>query len=369
MRNIKSFLWPFLGLLTLTFLFSFRISTEKIMPEANRFSVESSDSVVLNSERVKGLMKTYNIPTLGLGFIIDGELKEMKVFGELQGQPAPPNTLFNLASITKTVTTLVALRLVNVGKWDLDEPIFHYWIDPDVKDDIRSRKLTTRHILSHQTGFPNWRWQTLSKKLTFEFDPGTRFQYSGEGFEYLRQALENKFHRSLEQLADSLIFKPLQMQNTSFLWNDQMLSHFAFPHNSKGEKMEFNKNTTPNAADMLRTTVADYCNFMLSVMKSNGLSEQLFKQMISPQVKITENKYMGLGWAIYTNLGDGEYALSHSGSDPGVNTIAFLLPESKRGLLIFTNSDNGPQIYTTIIKAYLKDQGQAIYDIEMKNQN
>jgi len=61
--------------------------------------------------------------------------------------------------------------------------------------------------------------------------------------------------------------------------------------------------------------------------------------------------------------------LSHSGVDPGVNTIAFILPKSKRGLLIFTNSDNGPLIYTELVKTYLKEQGQAISDIEIKKQD
>jgi len=52
-----------------------------------------------------------------------------------------------------------------------------------------------------------------------------------------------------------------------------------------------------------------------------------------------------------------------------VNTIAFILPKSKRGLLIFTNSDNGPLIYTELVKTYLKEQGQAISDIEIKKQD
>jgi CubicO group peptidase (beta-lactamase class C family) len=321
----------------------------------------------IDSDKVKALMKTSNIQALGIGFIREGRLQELKVYGEQKkGQPATLNTLFNVASITKTVTSMVTLRLVSMGKWNIDEPLYHYWIDPDVRDDSRSKILTTRHILTHQTGFPNWRWQTQSKKLTFEFDPGTRFQYSGEGFEYLRHALENKFHRSLEQLADSLIFKPLHMQNTSYVWNDEMVSHFAFSHNAKGEEMDFYKNTLPNAADMLRTTITDYSLFMAAIIKKDGLSKELFEEMVSPQVKIKENKFMGLGWAVYTNLGNGEYAISHSGVDPGVNTIAFILPKSKRGLLIFTNSDNGPQIYTELVKAYLKEQGQAISDIEMK---
>lgn len=68
--------------------------------------------------------------------------------------------------------------------------------DPDIADNPYVKKLTTRIILSHQTGFPNWRGNNADGKLTFEFEPGTKYQYSGEGYEYLRKALEKKFKKS-----------------------------------------------------------------------------------------------------------------------------------------------------------------------------
>jgi len=347
--------------------------------EANQYTISNilgdwasqqvmGDGIQMDSVTILQRMKTENIPALGVAYIEEGRVKEIKVYGELkQGVPAPFNTVFNVASITKTITTLVTLRLVNAGNWSLDEPVCHYWTDPDVRDDPRSKKLTTRHILTHQTGFPNWRWMTSSKKLAFEFEPGARFQYSGEGMEYLRRALESKFHRSLEQLADSLIFGPLHMKDSHLIWKDSMLSHFAFPHNAKGEELEINKNTDPSAADLLKTTVADYSTFMIWVMNGAGLSKALYREMTSPLSKIKDNKYMGLGWAVYPELPGGQYGLSHSGEDPGVKTIAIILPESKRGLLIFTNSDNGPQLYTDLVKGYLKEQGNAIFIIETKN--
>ena len=313
------------------------------------------------------LMQERHIPVLGLAYIDGDKVALSKVYGELKtGIPAPANTIFNVASVTKTITTMVTLSLVNSGEWNLDEPIYHYWTDPDVAADPRSKKLTTRHILTHQTGFPNWRWMTPSKKLTFEFEPGLKFQYSGEGMEYLRRALENKFHRSLQQLADSLIFDPLHMSDTHFIWNDAMLNRFAVAHDSKGEPLQIVKNTDASAADQLKTTVADYTKFMLWVMNGAGLSQSLYRQMTSPLSKIKENKFIGLGWAVYTAIG-GEFGLSHSGIDPGVNTIVFILPKSKRALLIFTNSDNGPQLYTDLVEKFLNKQGDAIIATEMKN--
>jgi CubicO group peptidase (beta-lactamase class C family) len=109
---------------------------------------------------------------------------------------------------------MVTLTLVNSGSWQLDAPVARYFTDRDVVEDARSKQLTTRHILTHQAGFPNWRSELPGKKLAFQFEPGTKHQYSGEGFEYLRHALENKFKRALSELADSIIFKPLGMSST-----------------------------------------------------------------------------------------------------------------------------------------------------------
>ena len=88
----------------------------------------------------------------------------------------------------------------------------HYWIDPDVQNDPRHKMLTTRHVLTHQSGFENWRSMSASKKLEFIADPGTKVNYSGEGLEYLRRALEKKFNEPLDQLARKRLFRSYGMQ-------------------------------------------------------------------------------------------------------------------------------------------------------------
>ena len=87
--------------------------------------------------------------------------------------------------------------------------------------------------------------------------------------------------------------------------------------------------------------------------------------MISNQVASSKGKHFGLGFEIY-DLGNGEIAISHGGSDKGVQTIFFILPKTKQGLLIFTNSDTGINVYEKILKHYLGDNGQKIIDIETK---
>lgn len=320
-----------------------------------------------DNSAIEKWIKDQKIPALGIGIIENNKLEQVKVFGEIsRGNSAPYNTIFNVASLTKPVTAMVALKLISLGKWQLDEPIFKYWTDPDVANDPRSRKLTTRLILSHQTGFPNWRWLTESKKLEFQFEPGTKYQYSGEGMEYLRKALEKKFNKSLQQLANELIFEPLKMTDTRYVWDKNIdTARFTIGYDKDGKVYKTVKNKTPNAADDLLTTIADYGKFLASVMNGDGLSKQVFEEMSAKQVATTKGKYFGLGFEIY-DFGNGEIALSHGGADHGVRTIFFIFPKTKKGLLIFTNSDTGGAVYEDLVKHYLGEKGQKIVDIETK---
>lgn len=326
------------------------------------------NSIFGNDRTIENWLQENKVPALGLGIIKDGKLKQIKVFGEIsKGVSAPYNTIFNVASLTKPVTTMIALKLVSKGKWDLDEPIYKYFTDPDIANDPRNRKTTTRLILSHQTGFPNWRWRNKDQKLNIQFEPGAKYQYSGEGMEYLRKALERKFKKSLQQLAEELIFLPGKMNNTTYVWNKNTdESRFAIGYDQNGNPYETVKNKTPNAADDLLTTIEDYGKFLVSVLNADGLTKKVAEEMRTNQVSSTKGKHFGLGFEI-VDLENGEYALSHGGSDKGVRTIFFILPKSKQGLLIFTNSDNGVSVYADLIKYYLGENGSKIVAIEMKN--
>src|SRR5215213_4294715 len=165
-------------------------------------------------------LKETNVPAVGIGVIENGKLKYARVFGELKKgvSPAPAavspsNTIFQVASLTKPVVEVLTLMLVSRGEWSLDEPLANYWVDPDVQDDPRHLKLTTRHVLTHQSGFPNWRSLNTANKLEFIADPGTKVNYSGEGLEYLRRALEKRFNQPLDQLAHKHLFQPYGMKD------------------------------------------------------------------------------------------------------------------------------------------------------------
>jgi CubicO group peptidase (beta-lactamase class C family) len=301
---------------------------------------------------VATLLAEKKVPAMGIGIIRDGVLREVRVFGELRaGAPAPHDAMFNVASLTKPVVSMLTLRLVSAGKWDLDEPLAKYWVDPEIAGDPRHKLLTTRHVLHHQTGFANWRWLHASKKLTFEFDPGTRVQYSGEGFEYLRKALEVRFGKPLAQLSREIVLAPLKMTDSHHAWNEHVdESRFARWHDAAGANTYTDhRHAVVNAADDLITTVEDYGRFAESVLRNEGLSAEVAAQMIVPRAKIKDRLFMALGWELHTDFPGGEYALIHSGSDEGVKTLIMLLPKSGQGLIVFTNGDNGFQLLERIV--------------------
>lgn len=324
---------------------------------SNCISAQSIDVTALDNDiKIQQLLDKYKVPAVGIGLIRNYELRQVIVTGNLKkGAPAPYNTIFNVASLTKPIVGMLTLKLVSSGDWDLDEPLAHYWTDPDLSTDPRSKKITTRHVLRHQTGFKNWRYLHPSGKLTIEFEPGTKFGYSGEGLEYLRKSLEKKFGKSLSQLADSLIFNPIGMPDSRLVWDNKVdESRFALWHDKEGNNIyPTAKRTEPNAADDLLTTVTDFGRFCSWVMKGNGLSKKIQQEMITPQVNIAANDHFGLVWEIITIPNSKEFALVHSGGDKGVQTLAILCPISGEGLIIFTNGDNGDQLYPELVSQLL----------------
>ena len=313
-------------------------------------------------DKVQSWLTENNVPAVGIGLVEDGKIKYVKVFGELKkGTPAPDNTVFNIASMTKPVVTMLTLKLVEAGQWDLNEHLCHYWVDPDIANDPRHKKLTTRHVLTHQTGFPNWRYMLHDNKLAFDFEPGTQYQYSGEGFEYLRKALEKKFNKPLDELLNSVIFAPLGMKNTGYWGKNVNKLNYAHFHDAQGNECKSPYPMGVSAAGLLFTTIEDYCKFEIDVINWAGLSPKIYNDMISPHVKMREHYYRGLGWEIIRDLPDGEYALEHGGGDPGVRTIAFILPRSKRGIVVLTNGDNGMFVYNNVVRESL-DTGKILID-------
>ena len=336
---------------------------QKVVKYGPKFDEGAAFPMFDKDADIDALLKKHKVASVGVGYIKDGQVQQIRTFGErTTGQPIAQDSLYKVASLTKPVTALTVLKLVAQGKWDLDEPVAMYFVDPEIKDSPYLMKLTTRHILNHRSGFPNWRYLTKEKRLAFEFEPGTKWQYSGEGFEYLRKALEAKFKPStLDTLAADLLFSPLHMGDTHYRWDPGVQDgRYAPEHDEAGLALPIERYQTVNAAANLITTVGDFSRFLAHVLEGAGLSQPLYDDFVRPSSEQKAGIAWGLGMQVLPGVDGEEFALVHTGGDLGTKAIAILLPKSRRGLLILSNAENGMVLWRKIIEEYLGPAGAEI---------
>ena len=207
-------------------------------------------------------------------------------------------TIFSAASLSKPVVAYIVLQLVHQERFDLDRPLVEYYNYLDVADDPRHKLVTARHILSHTSGLPNWR--PRGKALTFRQDPGLGFKYSGEGFVWLSKVLAKHTGKAFEQLAQEMVFQPLGMHRTSYIWQDTLEKNYALPHDKYGKPREKYFPMQANAAASLQTTASDYALFLNALLDDKFISEDLQQEMFSPQVSIEtyENETQKISWGL-----------------------------------------------------------------------
>lgn len=311
---------------------------------------------------VPQLLTKYKVPSITVSIIEDASIAWSGVFGEQSpATHANENTLYLCASITKPLTAEVFLRLTEQGKASLDEPMYRYYVDPDIKDDPRAKLLTPRHVLTHTTGFKNWRRMTQGV-LRFVNDPGVEMGYSGEGFQYLVRFIEQKFDKPFNAIANEVLFTPLEMHHSSLVEQDWYKGRLAWPKFPDGTWAEPFVRKEALGAGGLHTNSVDYAKFLVGIMKNKGLSETMRKE----QFRITMNQYehclgavtkketcpkslgFGLGWYVY-DFENGR-VIGHTGANLGERTLAVFSLEKKSGFVAMTNGANGNYVIYDIAR-------------------
>jgi CubicO group peptidase (beta-lactamase class C family) len=141
------------------------------------------------------------------------------------------DTIFEVASISKTIAAYAALRLVEKGVLSLDEPIQDYLSQPWLPPSAYAEQITLRHLLTHTSGLTN-NVNPVNKSILFP--PGERYEYSGVGFIYLQEVLEQSTGKSLEQIAQELVFEPLEMDSSSYVNPPKIMPRLAYGHLNYG---------------------------------------------------------------------------------------------------------------------------------------
>ena len=207
-------------------------------------------------------------------------------------KPIDTMTVFQADRLGQPVIAYIVMKLVTDEQLDLDRPLYKYLpksaIDnspyQNVQRDPRYKRLTARRILSHQSGLVNSRLTHPEKKLTFVASPGKGFRYSDEGYGFLQYVLEQKFGRSLNDLAKSIVYDPLDMRRTSFIREPRFEGHIASTQ-SGGSHENSPSSPKPRA---FYTNASDYVRFMWTArVEDPYLSRETYMSyIIYPAVSI-----------------------------------------------------------------------------------
>ncbi len=328
--------------------------------------IETADSLI------PLLQKQYKIPGVSCVIIKNNYIAWSKSFGVADvrtGEPVTGETMFEACSMTKPVFAYMAMKLVEEEKLKLDEPVWTIFDDPAFQEQEWRKKITPRMLLTHTSGLPNWRPGDDEENgyLPIEFEPGTKFQYSGEGMYLLQKVVEKITGTTLDELAAETIFSQFFMMNSSFIWTPGFDARIASGHDTSGNFIRKTNYIRANAGYTLYCSAEDYAHFILDVMSpirpgdasltAESIDTMLARQVESPSREPQKRPggkngiktFRSLGWAIdQTPTGDIHY---HSGSNSsGFKCYHQFDRSTGSGIVIMTNSLGGLGLWDALIQ-------------------
>lgn len=297
--------------------------------------------------------------------------------------PMTPETYIWAASITKGVFATWVMTLVEQKRLDLDKPIASYMsggISGYYHDtslftaDPRYRKITPRMLLSHTSGLCNYAPADMPDgKLRIQFDPGTRFAYSGEGLTLLQYVIEQAItHEPLETSMQRDLFTPRGMNTTSLTWNNRFLADNAVRYGATGNFLNFTRKDNARASGSMATSVNDLARFLEALFANRILKPSTRDEMFTPQIKINAMHQFptldpetseegpnvglsyGLGWGLLTHTKFGP-AFFKEGHGDGAENYLICFTRHQDCMIILTNSDNGELAFRPLLEQLLGD--------------
>jgi CubicO group peptidase (beta-lactamase class C family) len=331
---------------------------------------------------VTGLMKAAEVTGVGIAILNDGKIAYSKTYGfrdQEKKLPLTENSVLGAASLSKVAFGYLVMQLVDEGRIDLDKPITQYLPKPlpqytdyaDLASDPRYLRITTRMLLSHTAGFPNIRFLNNDRKLNINFEPGTRYAYSGEGIQLLQLVVETVMKKPLQDLMHERVFQPLGMTRTSMISESRFENDLANGYDEYGRSLGPQQRKSAQAAGSMQTTLSDFTRFVQAMSQGKRLRKATRELVLSPQIQILskhqfptlerqttdQNKAIhlsyGLGWGLYeTPYGK---AFFKGGHDEGFRHYTVIFDRSKTGIVIMTNSSNGEGIFKELLETLLKN--------------
>lgn len=329
-----------------------------LQPQGALFSYQVGENAEFDRV-VKQYMDYYHVPGASIALIKDGKLAYHKVYGMKNfyaGQPVTNDTLFEAASITKIVFAFAVNRLAERGIIDMDKPLFEYLPNEDIAHDERYKKITARYVLSHQTGFPNWRWQNDDGQLDIKFYPGIKYGYSGEGFEYLGRVVSHITGKPLEQILMEEVQQPMGFTGDTFFSDSEALRKVASNGHFGYQTGVVSIPAEPGMAHSMYTEAKTFSNFMTNLIARKGLSADSYSKMLEPQIEVPLDDDDLIQWPNRYGLGfhmmNSPYGrvFGHGGNNGDFTCIFDIYDDHDMGFIVFTNSETGTAFFQALRK-------------------
>jgi len=321
-------------------------------------------------EIVPALMATAVIPGASIAIVQGNTIwpKQWGIVNANTNQPVIAQTIFQAASLSKPVFAYAVLQLVIAGHLDLDTPLITYLPanrqneDPlfdRIVNEPNLHQISTRHVLSHTPGFPNWATQDTLLKTSFT--PGTRFSYSGEGYHYLQRIVEHLLSQAAQDWIRSTLHTQLNMAQASFTMTQKDASFVANGHDKTGKSNDFWEMSQMGSAYSLHCTAVDYAQFLMAMLQPSPITSL----MLTPQIQVNASHSgqddwpdlnaaadpqvgWGLGWGLQS-AANGRFFWQW-GDNGTFKAFSAGQPESGTAVAIFANSQNGDALWRPILE-------------------
>jgi CubicO group peptidase (beta-lactamase class C family) len=293
--------------------------------------------------------------------------------------PVTADTLFQIGSITKTITALAVMRLVEGGRIDLDAPLRSYLPGLRLADPAVTERVTFRHVFTHTGGWTGDYFADLGPgddalakivarmaELPQEAPLGEIWSYNNAGFYLAGRILELATGQTYETAVKRLVLDPLGMDNSYFFPADLMTRRYAVGHEAvyPGEQRQPKILTpwalarTSNPVGGLASSVNDllrYARFQLGDGQTETgerlLSPGLMQQMHTPTIPAANGEAMGVAWFIREV--NGVRLVRHGGATNGQMATLTLAMQPQFAFIALTNSDRGSELYQPLTRRVL----------------
>lgn len=347
------------------------------------YNLYKTDPLYLEIEKSSNELTVKNkVPGIAVAVIRDGKIAWIQSIGYADlatKKPVIQETIFNVGSISKLISSWGFMQLAERGLVKLDDPVeksLTRWHLPE--SEFNKSKVTLRRILSHTAGLSvhgyggsdqgtplltleeslNGKTKRNGETVHLISEPGTKWDYSGGGYTLAQLLLEEETKQNFANYMEQNVFLPLGMTHTSYEWTSKMMATSATPYDEQGNPVK-NKIFTEKAAAGLQTTIVDLAHFAeLSITRNSKqlnqvLKPETIKLMETPVLPNSTEGESGLGYR-FMNY-EGFRTIGHTGENVGWCAAFFLDLPTKNGIIILTNGSNGDRVWYPIYQSWLKN--------------